>query len=304
MNPFFSIIIPAYNREHLIEDTIRSVINQTYTNWECVVVDDGSTDNTKNVILSLSENDNRIKYIYQKNAERSAARNNGVKNALGEYICFLDSDDFYTNDHLSNLFEKINSNIAPCLLVTSFVKTINGKDYSVKIDSLESFESKTKYIFFSGIIPSRVCGNKLIFQKYQFDEDITIVEDSILWSRILREFPIIELQETTVKYVLHDSNSINLNSKTAWKKLAGLYKMSNRYKNIWKDLSFNDRSKIISDAQFKLAQSLIFESKKLRASFWLLRSLSTRFFDTNTKHRIYTLIRTISGFKVQEYSKN
>jgi glycosyltransferase involved in cell wall biosynthesis len=93
--PFFSIIIPSYNRAALIIETLNSVCSQTFQNWECIVVDDGSTDTTRDVIEALSIQDDRIRYIYQDNAERSNARNNGIRNAKGEWICFLDSDDAF-----------------------------------------------------------------------------------------------------------------------------------------------------------------------------------------------------------------
>ncbi len=80
MNPFFSIIIPAYNRAGILEKALQSVRDQTCTDWECIVVDDGSTDNTRDLLAQWSAGDARFRYIYQENAERSAARNNGMKN--------------------------------------------------------------------------------------------------------------------------------------------------------------------------------------------------------------------------------
>ena len=71
----FSIIIPTFNRAHMIHLAIKSVFNQTYKNWELIIVDDGSTDNTKEIIDKYIEKDKRVKYLYQKNKERSAARN-------------------------------------------------------------------------------------------------------------------------------------------------------------------------------------------------------------------------------------
>ncbi|MFM7681211.1 MAG: glycosyltransferase family 2 protein, partial [Bacteroidota bacterium] len=100
---FFSIIIPTYNRANLLPETIRSVQNQTFEDWECIVVDDGSTDNTNQVVEEIIKLDSRIKYVFQENAERSAARNNGIRNSYGEYICFLDSDDHFLSDHLHQL---------------------------------------------------------------------------------------------------------------------------------------------------------------------------------------------------------
>jgi len=101
MKPFFSIIVPTYNRAHLISKAIESVIAQSFVNWELIIVDDGSTDKTMDLIASYQEKDTRIRYIYQENAERSAARNNGIDHAKGEYICFLDSDDYYLKKNLN-----------------------------------------------------------------------------------------------------------------------------------------------------------------------------------------------------------
>ena len=118
MNPYlFSIVIPSYNRAHFISHAIQSVIDQTFQNWELIIIDDGSTDNTKDVVLSFD--DIRIKYVYQKNQERSIARNNGIKRAKGIWICFLDSDDYYHKTHLQRFTELIKVNNSICGLYFS-----------------------------------------------------------------------------------------------------------------------------------------------------------------------------------------
>jgi glycosyltransferase involved in cell wall biosynthesis len=98
MNPFFSIIIPTYNRAHLIGNTIQSVLSQSYPHFEIIVVDDGSTDNTEDVIASFDSP--KIRYIKIKNSERGYARNYGAKQAKGEWLYFLDSDDKLYPNHL------------------------------------------------------------------------------------------------------------------------------------------------------------------------------------------------------------
>lgn len=98
MEPKFSIILPTYNRAHLISTAIESVIAQSVTDWELIIIDDGSTDNTKEVVFSFK--DSRILYGHQENKGRSIARNAGLHNARGTWICFLDSDDWYLEDHL------------------------------------------------------------------------------------------------------------------------------------------------------------------------------------------------------------
>lgn len=93
MQPKVSIIIPCYNQEGFIKEALQSVLDQTYQNWECLVTDDGSQDNSAAVIKSFSEKDDRIKYFYQENAGVSAARNNGLRHATGKYLLMLDGDD-------------------------------------------------------------------------------------------------------------------------------------------------------------------------------------------------------------------
>jgi len=95
-----SVIIPAYNAEVFIDETIQSVLNQTYNNIEIIVVNDGSTDRTKLIIDNLCKSNKKIRAIHTENAGVSAARNKGIENANGEYIAFLDADDFWLDNNL------------------------------------------------------------------------------------------------------------------------------------------------------------------------------------------------------------
>lgn len=99
--PTVSVVIPTYNRAHLVGRAIQSVLNQTYQDFEIIVVDDGSTDNTEEVVKSF--NDPRIRYIrHDQNRGGSAARNTGIKMARGEYIAFQDSDDEWLPEKLES----------------------------------------------------------------------------------------------------------------------------------------------------------------------------------------------------------
>ena len=95
--PIVSVIIPAYNAERFIPQAIQSVLEQTYQSYEIIVVDDGSTDKTKDI---LKEFEDKVCCIYQENQGPSAARNAGIKISQGRYICFLDADDIWTPDKL------------------------------------------------------------------------------------------------------------------------------------------------------------------------------------------------------------
>jgi glycosyltransferase involved in cell wall biosynthesis len=108
--PYFSIIISTYNRSLFLEEAVNSVLNQTFSDYELIVVDDGSTDDTVIRISEISKYDSRVKYLYQKNSERAAARNNGIRNSSGVFLVFLDSDDLWLGDHLSTLYDSIQAN--------------------------------------------------------------------------------------------------------------------------------------------------------------------------------------------------
>ncbi len=95
INTLVSIIMPAYNAENFISESIESVIGQIYANWELIIVDDGSTDNTRNVVHSYINQDSRIHYFFQENARQAKARNTGIKNSKGDIIAFLDADDLW-----------------------------------------------------------------------------------------------------------------------------------------------------------------------------------------------------------------
>ena len=103
-----SVVIPLYNKELSISGTLRSVLAQTYPDYEIIVVNDGSTDTSAEVVRQMMLEDNRIRLIEQSNAGVSAARNTGILNAHGEYIAFLDADDLWTSDYLETLDKLIH----------------------------------------------------------------------------------------------------------------------------------------------------------------------------------------------------
>ncbi|SHI77210.1 Glycosyltransferase involved in cell wall bisynthesis [Cruoricaptor ignavus] len=125
-----SIIVPCYNQENFIRETLQSVLDQTYEKWECLVIDDGSQNNSAAVIKSFAEKDDRIKYFYQENAGVSAARNNGLRHATGKYLLMLDGDDVLNPRGVEEAVEEFEKD--PELLVvfsdtTSFGEGIEPK---------------------------------------------------------------------------------------------------------------------------------------------------------------------------------
>ena len=127
--PLVSIIMPTYNQEQYIIDALNSVIKQKYLNWECIIIDDGSTDNTSNVVKKFIKKDNRFKYVKQKNLGPAAARNNGVLQSKGEFILPLDSDDIiskeYVHDAIAVFMERPKTKLVYC--EAEFFGEISGK---------------------------------------------------------------------------------------------------------------------------------------------------------------------------------
>jgi GalNAc5-diNAcBac-PP-undecaprenol beta-1,3-glucosyltransferase len=137
MNPFFSIVIPTYNRAHLIEYTINSILKQRYKDYEIIIIDDGSLDNTRDLIEAIYSENKNISYYHKENEERGAARNYGFKKAVGEFVIFLDSDDLLTEFHLYYLYNVINNNPSINFIATKYEIRKNEKIYRSEIENIK-----------------------------------------------------------------------------------------------------------------------------------------------------------------------
>ena len=236
MTPFFSIIIPTYNRSKFIGSAIESVINQTYTDWELIIIDDGSTDNTKEIVSNF--HDPRILYKYQNNQERSAARNNGIKIAKGEWICFLDSDDVYKVHHLETFKLFINSNniIQPSMIL-SLSESKNGLNTNNYPPIETKLNKSVKEVFTKFILCNNVCIHHKIFEHNLFDNRFRLWEDTHLWVRIAAQFKIYQLDEITTCQFIHKESTVqqlfhNVNIIESSKEIEAINDLFSNYKNI------------------------------------------------------------------------
>lgn len=204
--PFFSVIIPSYNRAHLIAATIRSVLSQSFIDWELILIDDGSSDNTKEVVESFA--DSRIKYFYQENAERCVARNNGITQAAGQFICFLDSDDIWLPEHLQTLYRALEENkFMRAVYFTAMCWCFdNGKRQNVVFDSPQH-QNRIEYVIKNQIAPSTQCISKEILVQHKFNAALRINEDVELNARIVNEYPLIQIPKVTVEMIVHNENT-------------------------------------------------------------------------------------------------
>lgn len=205
-----SIIIPAYNAKKYIEETVQSVLNQSYTNWELLIIDDGSTDNTIEIIEALAKTDSRINYITKKNSGVSDSRNKGLSIAKGEFISFLDADDIWNKE---NLKEKINFIVENNIDVAySDCEKIDANSNSLKniLTGSESPELSDILLLKGNYItaPSGIVLKKSVLDKIGgFDTNLSNNADQELWIRILsNNFKIKLIKKTLWKYRVHDNN--------------------------------------------------------------------------------------------------
>ena len=285
LSPRFSIIIPTYNRAALIAETLNSVSAQTFQNWECIVVDDGSTDNTKEVIENLAHQDPRIRYIYQENAERSVARNNGIRNANGEWICFLDSDDLYETNHLQQLHDCLMGQKEPGFYFTACKMLHQWELTSIQT---EVYDKEPDYFIRQSIIPARVCIHRSILEKFQFDPRIVIVEDSVLWTQIHLHYPTTFLAIDSVVYRWHDENSVNIKNNCFYPRLQGLQLL---FKDpfVAKKISKLSQRKALSNCYYGIAKYYALKRNFVQLVWHILRSILTDPKSAQTKAKLYLI---------------
>lgn len=158
-NPLISIIIPAYNVEKYIIKCISSILEQTYTNIEIVVVNDGSTDETRQLINNIAQTDKRVNVIHKKNGGVSAARNSGIEISTGDYLVFVDGDDYIAPDYVEYMLSLINDTGSEfCLSKSCFTKSGEKQAESEYIEKLTP-EEATALLLSPNVIVG--CWNKI-----------------------------------------------------------------------------------------------------------------------------------------------
>jgi len=289
ISPYFSVIIPTYNRAHIIARTLQSVKGQSFTSWECIVVDDGSTDNTEAVIKQWMGQDKRLRYIWQQNAERSAARNKGIKNACGKYICFLDSDDEYLCNHLNVLYEKIQAESEPSALFFTQALMIKNNTELIEQKFRKMEGPAFEYLMENPLIPARVCVHHEILAHIRFREDVLIVEDQILWANIAIYYPVFQIPEQTVRYHVHNENSIDISKNCFRPRLDGLRKFFAQ-KDVRKVITKKLKSKIISDCYFGIARYYGYKRRWFPYAWNLIVSIFYSPVHPQTKAKIHMIL--------------
>jgi glycosyltransferase involved in cell wall biosynthesis len=201
INSKISVIIPVYNGENTIRDTIASVLNQTFSALELIIIDDGSTDSTPDVIASIS--DPRVRAFSYTNSGQAASRNRGVSLAKGEYVSFIDADDLWTPEKLESQWQALQANPEAAVAYS----------WTDCIDERGQFSRRGSYISASGDVYAKLLlvdfiesgSNPLIrtdaFEAVGgFDESLPAAEDWDLWLRLAQRYRFVAVSASQIRY--------------------------------------------------------------------------------------------------------
>jgi teichuronic acid biosynthesis glycosyltransferase TuaG len=225
--PLISVIMPAYNSSNFISEAIHSVIIQSYTNWELLIINDGSTDTTSEIALNFCNLDSRIKYYYQENGKQGKARNLGISKANGEFIAFLDADDLWLSEKLEIQIKEIFNRNVDLIFSNSYI--IYGNESNVLNETLnipsDIYHDRTSIPMFLKknrvpILTVLVKKAKLIeVNGFSEIEEIQNVEDYHLWLKLLMSnATFYSVKGVLAKYRFHN-DSVTSNDKVALKKI-------------------------------------------------------------------------------------
>lgn len=231
-----STIITCYNQESFLNETLSSIAAQTYTNWECIIIDDGSTDGSAQIAKHWQEKDNRFIYFYQGNKGVSVARNNGLNKVIGDFIQFLDADDTLEPTKFEESIERLKTDNYD-IAITNFYETKNSKHRPPFCD-LTKHDFTYKNILLQWDIDFNIPIHCFIFSakiinNTFFEENLRAKEDWIMWLNVFKKNPkAVFINKPLVMYRLHGQNTTQnkaLIEKNTEKALAYILKHETLY---------------------------------------------------------------------------
>ena len=306
-----SIIIPMYNSEKTIERLLKSIVNQSYKNFEVILLNDGSTDDTERLCKKFLIYEN-IKYIYKNNTGVSDTRNIGVKNAIGKYICFIDADDMITKDYIKDFSELIKNNDEKNILYCC--KYINAKDEKIYLKTESKPIIKTKYVKknkYNVLFDSEYRGylwNKIFLKSIitnnniQFKKDVYMTEDMLFVFEYLKYIKeVICIDKINYLYITNESslskNRCNIKWFTVFKTMDYLILNKNLYtQELYKRIVYaylyylykaKNRIKFIDDREKYCTYKKMINTKIVNSKYL--------FYSLNIKQKIKIIIYKLFG---------
>ncbi|MEO9145227.1 MAG: glycosyltransferase family 2 protein [Ginsengibacter sp.] len=279
MNQKISVIIPCYNQGHFLSEAVLSVLAQNYGNWECIIVNDGSHDNTEEISLDFAKKDKRIIYIKKENGGLSSARNLGMDHTKGDYIQFLDSDDKIASTKFTTSLKK-SSNAD--VIISDFVMfndTVSNIILPFKLsEAILNFENilmgwDVEFVFppHSGIFKAN------LFKGIRFDETLKAREDWLMWLQIFKKnINAVFIDEPLALY-RSSPKSMSQNKHLMDESLVSVYKivyplLSQNQKDMFFTKVMNSFQNILESYSYQLTN--IRQSKSYRIGNFVIKNLN------------------------------
>ncbi|MEA3554834.1 MAG: glycosyltransferase family A protein [Campylobacterota bacterium] len=264
-----SVIIPTYNRSEFIVKTIQTVLNQTVKVDEVIVIDDGSTDDTQNILKPFCDtNLNKIKYIKQKNSGVSSARNLGIKISSNDWLCFLDSDDLWEDTKIEEQikFHKQNKNIL-------FSHTLELWLFNDKVIKQKKHQQKQSGFCFKQNISNTLIGASTVMIHKSilddvglFDEDLKVCEDYDLWLRILYKYELGIIEKQLIKKIAGHKEQLSFATP-----LMDTYRIKSLQKHLNSKYSQDIKNIIIQKCEILIKGAIKYQNKKIENYYTTLK---------------------------------
>jgi glycosyltransferase involved in cell wall biosynthesis len=271
-----SIVIPCFNSEKYLLETINCVISQTFVDWECILINDESVDNTESIILKVIGVDNRFKYIYQKNTGVCIARNNAIKAATGDYILCLDADDLISDNFLQETVKILDSN--PNIKVATSIVKFFGR--SKGILNVISYD-------ISVLLASNQLVVTSLFRRTDFDRvggfNVNMkdgFEDWDFWISILKNGGIVERSSKAFFYYRLQMSSRN-NQISLEKERKLRYQLWENHKELFSlyfvdPTKYNEYIRYANSPEYKIGSMILSPLRKLKSFLFIKISLLSK----------------------------
>ncbi|MBX4152344.1 glycosyltransferase family 2 protein [Paenibacillus lautus] len=271
---FISVLMPVYNRQNSVKRSVKSILDQSYTKFELIIIDDASTDQTSEIIKTI--NDDRIIYVkLDKNVGAACARNEGIKKARSNWLAFHDSDDLWEPSKLEKQVQLIDESI-PTIIFTSFIRHKRGNhEYIPSSRMIEKEGDMHRNLLLGNFIaaPTVLLHKECLLTSGCFNENMPRFQDWELWIRLSRQYSIIWIDEPLVQ-VYYTENSISSNES----------KLITAYDLLWKlhkSLFIDAGPKYAARFLFSYGHNLALYGDVKKSRKVLLNSLAIKLFSVN-----------------------
>lgn len=290
--PFFSVIVPTYNRAHLLPKAIDSVLKQTCGDFELIVVDDGSEDETKELLKEYT--DKRILYEYQQNKGRSAARNLGARLSIGDYICFLDDDDYMVHNTLE-IFQKAMRKMENDKILIGQYRIVQGGNVIRESMIRNNSDNKIRFVWNNLLFLQSMCFPKSILKKVKFPVGFEVWEDKHFLLRSILYLDIQIIDDVVCVISEHPDRTVNRVDRVSFREqgvqmIKTIDHLFNNYGEWFgKEIKKNEIKKL--KAESLVGKAIDANNLGLKdASYWALREAVTKYFHPKL---IFTYINTL-----------